>query len=1621
MTSKVKIFNDVPLVSLIGGKVMIEHNRTCRLAKRVVITAFLFLFVLPFNSSLNAESSLPRVRLSVLPLDLSRAPSTEEIMAAGQLGGQLYPTEDIDLGRSPTMKAMAAFTPSDTKKIERNKAINLSFGEAIQKWNKHEYAEAVMLFKKHAEQYPDSPWASEAVLHVGCDATYHGRFSEAEESFNWILEKNRGKTHDGAKKLINKTKLRQASLKVFQNNFDEARGLFGELLQYSDDWRERTYASHWIQRLSRYSGNKLSMLNCGVLALAHVLERDGKKEEAREVSGLLPGSGMGHSMEDLRQIALNYDYDFVGLKLSAEEIVKTPLPAIIQISGGKEGDSGHYWVLEKTDGSLFEFFDPQAGRRYTQSISEFSREWDGNALVLQQRGASHQIGELMPDEQLRTYYGGCCGAPPPPTDQGDPGDGCPGCCHGPGCKKSKDEPERERDKKKGKDPCGAPVWSVNMISMNLFVTDTPLWFVNPVGPSLEITLSYNSQSSINHHEPFGNKWIFNYSSYLIVDTGGQVTVFMPDGRHDLFSPGGSGYVKPLGVFNTLTKIGGNHFQLKFPDGTVYEYDIPYGTTSLQPFLVKVIDRYGESLKISYKSDPDIRFDLITDALGRPTRFLYNAEGLVWRVVDPVGRSATFDYENSNLISITDMGGYSTSFTYDQNVYLTSIGNSRGTWAFYIEPSDNSGANSDNYPPPGDQMWQNSRITVTDPSGAKEEYMYYAGCDEDESWCAGRSWHVSPKDYVEWQSQTYNHLRLNVPKTRYFFTNVNGKRGRISSVRYPDGGRISYTYDPETGRPATIQDPHGHTTSYTYNAMGLKTSITDAKQKTTTMTYADNNIDLSGVTNALGSLIMTYDDFHNIKSLTDRMGKTTTFDYDAYGRIAFVTNPLGNVIHSTYYETSDPQKYQLKEITASGTTLYSFTYDYAGRVEARTDASGLTLTFEYDHLDRVTYITYPDGKHEAYVYSGCCPRLIDSYTGRSGLTTHYTYDALEHLVESRNPDDSVIRYEYDMNGNLIKLIDTNGNATTFSYDVMDRLTRKTYADGNYETYEYDWADLLTGRTNARGIATTYDYDQNHNLQAATYSDGTPGFNYAYDDYNRAKTRTDGIGTYTFAYDANSKIISIDGPWDNDTLTFSYDGIGRIETIQQQGGESINYTYDGLARLSGLSKGTEPFIYSYPPNTANPLPVSLTRPNGSITAYQPDTLKRLTRITNMKASREMINANEFTYNSLDLKGSETVTNGNPITSFSNNLVTYEYNNVNQLLSSSNPDRALLFDKDGNMTKGYTPEGYIFNAAYDAEDRLKSLDYTDGASVAHDVDYYYSGNGLLAKRVDDGVETRFVRNGYLVLQERDGTNSVTRSYLWGRSMGGGIGGLIELAQGGQRYNYLYDGKGNVSALIDSNQNVVAAYTYDAFGNLMTKTGTLDQPYKFSTKPYDEKAGLYYYGHRFYSPATRSWTTRDPLRERGGINLYGFVGNSPLNHVDPLGLESPAAPKPVVYSSPAEPGLWELFKLGVSSWFTRWFGSAEPVASACVDAIKDKGPDVIDVFTPKDVSGISGTATTVVGAGATVISGVATGLQAVQIIGEAQGRDLLGTGKKNPLGACEQAKDWGPVTGAFQRECGF
>jgi len=491
------------------------------------------------------------------------------------------------------------------------------------------------------------------------------------------------------------------------------------------------------------------------------------------------------------------------------------------------------------------------------------------------------------------------------------------------------------------------------------------------------------------------------------------------------------------------------------------------------------------------------------------------------------------------------------------------------------------------------------------------------------------------------------------------------------------------------------------------------------------------------------------------------------------------------------------------------------------------------------------------------------------------------------VQVTEPGKKVTRFVYDLDGNLEELIDSDGKSTRFQYDEAGRLVARVYADQTTWRYQYDDADRLSARISARGIETRYQYNRLGQPVKIAYSDGTPPVTISYDAYGRVETITDATGSHGFEYYLNSSIKAMDGPWETDKLTYSYDVLGRPVAVTPEAGLTEARSYDDLGRLVSVTAGSKTFTYAY--RGASQLVTSLTRPE-SRTTYSYDSLNRLAGIAHFKSDGSLIRKFGYSRNARDQVSAETIEPSMGLAGLAAGRTSYHNNELNQVLATENPDRSYTYDADGNLTKGYLPDGTVFEAAYDAENRLNTISYSrNGISCQKKFTYDYRGFLAQVEEFENHVpkaKLRIVRNGLLAFQDRDRDNNIVAQYTWGLGLGGGIAGLLNLHRSGKDYSYLYDGKGNVSAVVDSEAQIVASYQYSTFGRLMAKTGSLEQPFGFSAKRYFAELGLVYYGFRYYSPAMAKWITRDPIGEKGGVNLYVFVLNNPVNWVDPWGL---------------------------------------------------------------------------------------------------------------------------------------
>jgi RHS repeat-associated protein len=252
-----------------------------------------------------------------------------------------------------------------------------------------------------------------------------------------------------------------------------------------------------------------------------------------------------------------------------------------------------------------------------------------------------------------------------------------------------------------------------------------------------------------------------------------------------------------------------------------------------------------------------------------------------------------------------------------------------------------------------------------------------------------------------------------------------------------------------------------------------------------------------------------------------------------------------------------------------------------------------------------------------------------------------------------------------------------------------------------------------------------------------------------------------------------------------------------------------------------------------------------------------------------------------------------------------------------------RTPVHDADGNLTH----DG-VHHYSWDAENRLIKIETLAAAVTAgvpyRRVEYLYDSNWRRVQRLRHDqpgsatpVEsTRYLWAGWRCLAEVDAGGELAKTFVWGLDsrqslhLGDGNGALLWINDLtlAQRHFCHYDGNGNITGLSDATGAQTAEYLYNAFGELLERSGSYADKnlYRFSTKPYEVVGGLYYYGYRYYDPATGRWPSRDPLQEPGGINLYGFVKNNSFFWIDRLGLD-PTLPTPITIDE-----AWDLLVTG-------------------------------------------------------------------------------------------------------------
>jgi len=414
----------------------------------------------------------------------------------------------------------------------------------------------------------------------------------------------------------------------------------------------------------------------------------------------------------------------------------------------------------------------------------------------------------------------------------------------------------------------------------------------------------------------------------------------------------------------------------------------------------------------------------------------------------------------------------------------------------------------------------------------------------------------------------------------------------------------------------------------------------------------------------------------------------------------------------------------------------------------------------------------------------------------------------------------------------------------------------------------------------------------------------------------------LSSYTYAFNTKglrSKVTYANGSW----ADFTYDVVGQLtdehyKDAQDNSLLQLTYTYDKAGNRTEKkydNDGTR--VETYTVNGYNQLTAvagkarAYTNVCGLIDESNVDTVTVTNASLSEDAPRVDLMHDYFIGRKLPLQNGDnnievTVTDlaGNSTTAGSSG--TYDFDQEEDI------NVQYEYDVRGNMVLKQVWDGEAYVAKeryfYNYDNLIEYIWYASGDNDDKHPHFIYDGLGRRV-RVEYGTVTlsgddfssfsenttkEYVFNGVVPIVEYDydsgeETREVARQNYWGLDIVAGIGGLLyQKVPGGTPayYYYHYDGSGNVTAITDGSKDVKALYEYDAFGNIITKAGTLANDFTFSTQMAYGASGWSMYMFRNYSPRLGRWTQRDPIGLASGLNLYAFCGNNPLNRVDLLGL---------------------------------------------------------------------------------------------------------------------------------------
>lgn len=520
-------------------------------------------------------------------------------------------------------------------------------------------------------------------------------------------------------------------------------------------------------------------------------------------------------------------------------------------------------------------------------------------------------------------------------------------------------------------------------------------------------------------------------------------------------------------------------------------------------------------------------------------------------------------------------------------------------------------------------------------------------------------------------------------------------------------------------------------------------------------------------------------------------------------------------------------------TADNETEIHYKYNDRGEVTEKL-FDGTTTKYAYTN-GRISTVTRPNKQEYNYEYN--------PYTGNpqkmilpSGVTLINDYDLEGRITELKEGSKSRFKYNYD---------EISGDLT--SIQMGDDSTRQ-------KKYVFENKSIGTGRllnvTDYFGTLQKWDYKNTNGigtelLLAITLGDTKREF--IYDAANRnegvlVKDVSAGEQKWSFRHNEDGKTTQIIMPGKGGESLFEFDATGAMSawtaTANDQQIAFERYTYDQYGNISEFKKDGKLATYSY--DIMDQL-IEETTIDGKTITYAYDQRGNRIRVDDVTAEFDV---------------------SNRMTTFDNQIISY--------------------DLDGNRLN----DGR-FKYSWDGLGKLTAIEEIHGTKTWQ---FLYDELGRRIEKIGPQGSIRFVYEGDSIrlLAEIDTSGKAIREYVYNAE-----GNLVGMKTNGVWYNYHLNYKGDVVSITDTEGNVSASYTYDTWGNPISKNvrdvNLTHQPIRYASYYYDEDLELYYLMARYYNPLQAVFLSVDPLIDSDETvemaNGYSYVTNNPVNRIDPTG----------------------------------------------------------------------------------------------------------------------------------------